>query len=216
MKDSETLKKINDKGVCAIVRGTSADTLKRIAESLLKGGVSTIEVTFNTPGAAKMIEELCKEYANDLLVGAGTVLDEETARIAILSGAKFVLAPTLNTKMIQTCLRYNVVPVPGVMTPTEALTAWEAGARIIKIFPAGILGTQYIKQLKGPLNQIDIMVVGAVGVSNLADFLKAGASSAGIGSELVSAKLVAEGKFDEITERAKTFLQIVADFRSGK
>ena len=216
MKDSEILKKINDKGVCAIVRGTSADTLKRIAESLLKGGVSTIEVTFNTPGAAQMIEELCTEYGDDVLVGAGTVLDEETARIAILSGAKFVLAPTLNTKMIQTCLRYNVVPVPGVMTPTEALTAWEAGARIVKIFPAGVLGAPYIKQLKGPLNQIDMMVVGAVGASNLADFLKAGASSAGIGGELVGAKLVAEGKFGEITERAKTFLQIVADFRSGK
>lgn len=216
MKGSEILKKINDKGVCAIVRGTSADTLKRIAESLLKGGVSTIEVTFNTPGAAQMIEELCTEYGDDVLVGAGTVLDEETARIAILSGAKFVLAPTLNTKMIQTCLRYNVVPVPGVMTPTEALTAWEAGARIVKIFPAGVLGAPYIKQIKGPLNQIDMMVVGAVGASNLADFLKAGASSAGIGGELVSAKLVAEGKFGEITKRAKTFLQIVADFRSGK
>ena len=216
MKDFEILKKINDKGICAIVRGTSADTLKRIAESLLKGGVSTIEVTFNTPGAAKMIEELCKEYANDLLVGAGTVLDEETARIAILSGAKFVLAPTLNKKMIQTCLRYNVVPVPGTMTPTEALNAWEAGARIVKIFPAGILGAKYIKQLKGPLNQIDMMVVGAVGASNLAEFLKAGASSAGIGSELVSANLVSEGKFEEITERARIFSQIVADFRSGK
>ena len=216
MKDFEILKKINDKGVCAIVRGTSANTLKHIAEALLKGGVSTIEVTFNTPGAAKMIEELCKEYSNDLLVGAGTVLDEETARIAILSGAKFILAPTLNRKMIQTCLRYDVVPVPGTMTATEALTAWEAGARIVKVFPAGVLGAQYIKQLKGPLNQIDMMVVGAVGASNLEDFLKAGASSAGIGGELVSAQLVSEGKFGEITERARVFSQIVADFRSGK
>lgn len=216
MMDYQVLEKINKNGVCAIVRGTSADTLKRIAESLLKGGVSTIEVTFNTPGASKMIEELCKEYPNDLLVGAGTVLDAETARVAILSGAKFVLAPTLNVKMVETCLRYNVVPVPGVMTATEALTAWEAGARIVKIFPAGVLGAKYIKQLKGPLNQIDMMVVGAVGTANLADFFQAGASSAGIGGELVNAKLVSEGKFAELTARAKAFSDIVEKCRSGK
>ena len=214
MQDYEVLNQIKANGICAIVRGTSADQMRKIAESLLKGGVKTIEVTFNTPGAAGMIEQLTKEYGNEMVIGAGTVLDSETARVAILSGATFILSPTLNLKVIETCQRYSVVMVPGVATPTEALTAWENGARIVKIFPAGVYGAKYIKQLKGPLPQIDVMVVGAVGSNNLGEFFNAGACSAGIGGELVNAGLVKEGKFDEISKRAETFMKIFKETNS--
>lgn len=206
MKDIEVLNGIKEQGVCAIVRGTSADSLCKIAEALLKGGVKTIEVTFNTPGAAAMIEELVKKYSKEMLIGAGTVLDQDTTRIAILSGASFVLSPTLDIDSIKTCNRYSVLAVPGISTPTEALKAWENGARIVKVFPAGVFGPKYIKQLKGPLSQIEMIAVGAISIDNYADFIKAGACAAGIGGELVNKKLVEEGKFDEITKRAAAFV----------
>ncbi len=215
MQDYEIINKIKSNGICAIVRGTSADQMRKVAESLLKGGVNTIEVTFNTPGAAGMIEQLSKEYGKEMVIGAGTVLDSETARIAILSGATFILSPTLNLKVIEICQRYSVVMVPGVATPTEALTAWENGARIVKIFPAGVFGAKYIKQLKGPLPQIDVMAVGAVNSSNLRELFIAGACSAGIGGDLVNANLVEEGNFDEISNRAETFVKIVKEVRSS-
>lgn len=206
MKDIEVLNGIKEQGICAIVRGTSADSLCKIAEALLKGGVKTIEVTFNTPGAAAMIEELVRKYSKEMLIGAGTVLDQDTTRIAILSGASFVLSPTLDIDSIKTCNRYSVLAVPGISTPTEALKAWENGARIVKVFPAGVFGPKYIKQLKGPLSQIEMIAVGAVSIDNYADFIKAGACAAGIGGELVNKKLVEEGKFDEITKRAAAFV----------
>ncbi|XJZ28252.1 bifunctional 4-hydroxy-2-oxoglutarate aldolase/2-dehydro-3-deoxy-phosphogluconate aldolase [Bacillota bacterium Lsc_1132] len=207
MKDYEVLQQIKNEGICSIVRGTSADKMCKIAEALLKGGVRTIEVTFNTPGAAEMIQELVAKYGNEMLIGAGTVLDSETAKVAISAGASFILSPTLNIDMIRTCQRYSVLPVPGVTTPTEALTAWENGAQIVKIFPAGVFGSNYIKQLKGPLSQIDMMAVGAVNINNFADFIKAGACSAGIGGELVNKDLAAQGRFAEITERAKAYVR---------
>ncbi|TDT63612.1 bifunctional 4-hydroxy-2-oxoglutarate aldolase/2-dehydro-3-deoxy-phosphogluconate aldolase [Fonticella tunisiensis] len=213
MSDVQVLNGIKEHGVCAIVRGTSADSLCKIADSLLEGGVKTIEVTFNTPGAAQMIEELVKKYGKEMLIGAGTVLDSETARTAILSGASFILSPTLNIEMIRMCQRYSVLPVPGVSTPTEALTAWENGARIVKVFPAGVFGPNYIKQLKGPLPQIDMMAVGAINLENFADFIKAGASSAGIGGELVNKKLVDEGNFAEISRRARAFVNAFKEIK---
>jgi 2-dehydro-3-deoxyphosphogluconate aldolase/(4S)-4-hydroxy-2-oxoglutarate aldolase len=206
MKDYEVLQNIKASGVCAIVRGTSPESLCKIAEALIAGGVKAIEVTFNTPGADEMIKELVKKYGNELMVGAGTVLDPETAKVAIAAGAQFILSPSLNLEVMRICQRYSVLPVPGVCTPTEILTAWENGAQVVKIFPAGALGASYIKQVKGPFNHIDMMVVGGINVNNIGEYVKAGACSAGIGSELVDKKLVAEGKFDEITARAKAFI----------
>ncbi|MDI3530020.1 MAG: 2-dehydro-3-deoxyphosphogluconate aldolase / (4S)-4-hydroxy-2-oxoglutarate aldolase [Thermoanaerobacter sp.] len=214
MKDYEVLNKIKELGICAIVRGTSADSLCRITDALIEGGVNAIEVTFNTPGAAGMIEELVKKYSDQMLIGAGTVLDAETARIAILSGASFILSPSLNLEMIRMCQRYSVLPVPGISTPTEAVVAWENGAKIVKVFPAGVFGPNYIKQLKGPLSQIDMMAVGAVSIDNFGDFIKAGACSAGIGGELVNKKLVEEGKFDEITRRAAAFVNAFKEVKN--
>lgn len=213
MRGYETFEKIKESGICAIVRGTSADALCKIAESLIEGGVKAIEVTFNTPGADEMIKELSKKYSNDLLIGAGTVLDTETAKTAIAAGAQFVLAPSLNLEVMRICQRYNVLPVPGVCSPTEVLTAWENGAQVVKVFPAGALGARYIKELKGPFAHIEMMPVGGVNLSNIGDYIKAGACSAGIGSELVDKKLVAEGKFDEITKRAAAFIEAVKEAR---
>lgn len=211
MNDLVTLNRIKENKVCAIIRGIPKDKIKPVVDALIKGGINAVEVTFNTEGAAEMIRELKELYDDTLLIGAGTVLDPETAREAIDAGASFILAPTLNIEVIKMCLRYNVVAVPGITTPTEALTAWEQGARIVKVFPAGVLGANYIKQLKGPLSQIDMMVVGAVGAGNLQDFLKAGASSAGIGGELVNMDLVANGNYAEIERRAQQFSDLVKD-----
>lgn len=206
MKDYEVLQNVKKSGVCAIVRGTSADSLCKIANALIAGGVKAIEVTFNTPGADEMIKELVKKYGSEMMVGAGTVLDPETAKVAIAAGAQFILSPSLNIEVMRICQRYSVLPVPGVATPTEILSAWENGAQVVKIFPAGALGASYIKQVKGPFNHIDMMVVGGINVDNVGEFIKAGACSAGVGSELVDKKLVAEGRFDEITRRAQAFI----------
>jgi 2-dehydro-3-deoxyphosphogluconate aldolase/(4S)-4-hydroxy-2-oxoglutarate aldolase len=215
MKDYEVLKKIKEEGICAIVRGTTADKMNRIAEALLKGGVKTIEVTFNTPGAAAMIQELVFRYGDEMLIGAGTVLDSETTKVAISSGASFILSPTLNIEMMRTCQRYSVLPVPGVSTPTEALTAWENGAHIVKIFPAGVFGPDYIKQLRGPLPQIEMMAVGGVNITNFKDFINAGACSAGIGGELVNNELVKQDRFDKITERAEAYVKAFKETKNG-
>jgi 2-dehydro-3-deoxyphosphogluconate aldolase/(4S)-4-hydroxy-2-oxoglutarate aldolase len=209
MKDYEILNKIRESGVCAIVRGTKIENACKIADALLAGGVNVIEVTFNTPGAAEMIKELSEKYKDKMVVGAGTVLDPETARVAIMAGATFVLSPSLNIDVLRMCQRYSVLPVPGITTPTEAITAWENGASVVKIFPAGALGASYIKQMRGPFSQIDMMAVGGVSLDNIKDFIKAGACSVGIGSDLVDKKLVEAGKFDELTKRASNFINAI-------
>ena len=193
--------------VTAIVRGIEADSLRRTADALLAGGVHSIEVTFDTPGAAEMIRTLKAEYAEQMLVGAGTVLDTETCRTAILAGADFVLSPTLNTDVIHMCSRYGKAAVPGVMTPTEILTAIEAGADIVKVFPAGALGPGYIKDVLGPLKQARIMAVGGVDLANAEAFFKAGAACIGVGSSLVSKKLIDSGDYAQITARAEGFVR---------
>ena len=188
---AEIVKTLLEARVTAIVRGIPAEALVKTADALLEGGVRCIEVT----------------YAGRMLVGAGTVLDTETCRTAILAGADFILSPTLNTEVIRMCNRYDRAAVPGVMTPTEILTALEAGADIVKVFPAGALGAAYIKDVKGPLKQACIMAVGGVSLENTADLFRAGASCVGVGSNLVSKALIQSGSFDGITERAKAFTE---------
>ena len=188
---AEIVKTLLEARVTAIVRGIPAEALVKTADALLEGGVRCIEVT----------------YAGRMLVGAGTVLDPETCRTAILAGADVILSPTLNTEVIRMCNRYDRAAVPGVMTPTEILTALEAGADIVKVFPAGALGAAYIKDVKGPLKQACIMAVGGVSLENTADLFRAGASCVGVGSNLVSKALIQSGSFDGITERAKAFTE---------
>lgn len=213
---TEFMLKLREAKVIAIVRGIPSNSLGQVADALVAGGVRAIEVTFDTPGAAEMIRVLKKEYADKMLVGAGTVLDTETCRTAILAGADFILSPTLNTQVITMCNRYSRVAVPGVMTPTEILTALEAGAEMVKVFPAGTLGAGYIKDVKGPLKQVSIMAVGGVNLENTADFIAAGADTVGIASALVSAQLIADGDFATITKRAAAFIEAANNAKNAK
>lgn len=203
MDELEIISIIKKEKICSIVREIEEEKIEKIAQALFKSGIKLVEVTFNTIGASQMISYLTKHYSNKFLVGAGTVLDSETAKTAIEAGAKFILAPTLNIEVVKLCLRYNVVPIPGVATATEALTAWENGARMVKIFPAGVLGANYIKQLKGPLPQLSIMAVGAINKDNVREMFDAGAESIGIGSEIVDENSVINNDFGSITEKAK-------------
>jgi 2-dehydro-3-deoxyphosphogluconate aldolase / (4S)-4-hydroxy-2-oxoglutarate aldolase len=213
MRPDEQVQLIRDTGIVAIVRGTGIDTLLKVAESLRDGGVRVIEVTLNTPGAITMIGRLVEECGEQMLIGAGTVLDPETARSVILAGAKFVLGPILNPEVGKLCKRYNTVYVPGVLTPTEVMSAWEMGAQVVKIFPAGSVGPRYIRELRGPLPQVEMMPVGGVTEENAAEFIRAGAVALGIGGELVDRKAVEEGRFDLLTEKARRFIAAVQEGR---
>lgn len=211
----KVIEKIKRHKIVAIIRTDSINELEQTVESLYKGGIRIVEVTLNTPGALEGIRLLQNKFP-ELIVGAGTVLDPESARQSILSGASFLLAPTLKESSISMANRYNTFIVPGVLTPTEALTAYEYGARMVKIFPASSVGSRYISDLNGPLSQIDIMAVGGISLENAKEFLEAGSCALGIGSALVNNKLVKQGDFSEIEKRARDFVEIANRFESSK
>ncbi|MCP5097874.1 MAG: bifunctional 4-hydroxy-2-oxoglutarate aldolase/2-dehydro-3-deoxy-phosphogluconate aldolase [Chloroflexi bacterium] len=215
MKRYEKLTIIRDTGVIAIMRAASSDQLITAADAIKAGGVKVIEVTMTTPGALDVIEVAKARYGDDVLFGAGSVLDPETARAAILAGADFIVAPTLNLAVIALCNRYGVPVMPGCYTPTEALTAWEAGADMIKLFPASFGGASLVKAMLAPLPQLEIVPVGGVNLDTAADFIRKGAAALGVGSSLVNQKLLDTGELDELTRRAEMFIQAVKDGRSG-
>ncbi len=197
-------------GVIPVVRAKSADEALRIVEAIRKGGINTIEVTMTVPGAIGVMERLAREGGDEILLGAGTVLDPETARASILAGAEFIVSPCLSLELVRLCKRYSKIVIPGTMTPTEILSAWEMGADGVKIFPAGQLGgPSYIKSIKGPLPQILLNPAGGVSLDNAAEFIKAGASVISVGGTLVDNKAVAQGKFEVITKKAEQFLEEV-------
>jgi len=191
--------------VVAIMRAKSSDQLLAAAEAILEGGVRAIEVTMTTPNALEVINQATTRLGDNVLFGAGSVLDSETARAAILAGAQFIVCPTLNLGTIETCKRYSIPVVPGAYTPTEILTAWQAGATMVKVFPASIGGPGYIKAVKAPLPQVKLSAVGGVDLDNMADFIRAGCEGVGVGSDLVNQKLLDAKDFREITERARRF-----------
>lgn len=209
----EQLQYLIDCGVIAVVRLDSGDQLVRSAQALREGGVKVIEFTMTTPNALEMIREASKTMPSDVLLGAGTVLDPETARAAILAGAQFTVSPSLNPKVIEMCHRYSKVCVPGALTPTEILTAWECGADIVKVFPATLGGPQYFRDLAGPFPQIRLLPTGGVSLENAGAFIKAGAVAVAAGSNLVDRKAVREGRFDIITETARRYVQVVREAR---
>jgi 2-dehydro-3-deoxyphosphogluconate aldolase/(4S)-4-hydroxy-2-oxoglutarate aldolase len=215
MSAQNTLEVIQQCGVVAIMRAKSSDQLLAAADAIKAGGVNVIEVTMTTPGALDVIRQAVEKYGETVLFGAGTILDPESARAAILAGAQFVVAPTLNLKTIEICKRYSVLVMPGAYTPTEILTAWEAGADIIKVFPADVGGPVYIKAIKAPLPQVRLAPVGGVDLSNTAAFIKAGADVVGVGGSLVDQKLLAARDFATLTERAKRFREEVEKGRAG-
>jgi 2-dehydro-3-deoxyphosphogluconate aldolase/(4S)-4-hydroxy-2-oxoglutarate aldolase len=206
---------IYEKGVVAIMRANSSDQLLAAADAVKAGGVNAIEVTMTTPGAIDVVKQATAKYGDDVLFGVGSVLDPETARAAILAGAQFVVCPTLNLETIKMCKRYSIPVVPGAYTPTEALTAWEAGADMVKIFPASIGGPAIIKAIKGPLPQIKLVPVGGVNLNTTADFIRAGAEVVGVGGSLVNQKLLEAQEFDQIAENARRYVEEVALGRSG-
>ncbi len=183
------------------------------AQAIRDGGIRVIEVTMTTPGALDIIETAVDTFKDDVLFGAGSVLDSETARLAILSGAQFVVSPILNLGLISLCNRYSVPVFPGCYTPTEALTAWDAGADMIKLFPAGFGGPGLVKAFLAPLPQLEIVPVGGVNIENASEFMQAGAAALGVGSDLVSQSLLDAGDVAELTRRAAAFIRAVQDGR---
>jgi 2-dehydro-3-deoxyphosphogluconate aldolase/(4S)-4-hydroxy-2-oxoglutarate aldolase len=206
---------IREIGIVAIMRAKSSDQLLAAADAVLAGGVNAIEVTMTTPGALRVIEEATTKYGDEVIFGVGSVLDPETARAAILAGAQFVVCPTLNLKTIKMCKRYSVPVVPGAYTPTEVLTAWEAGADMVKIFPASVGGPAYIKAVKAPLPQVKLVPVGGVNLKTTADFIRAGSEVVGVGSSLINQKLLDEKEFSTISENARRYREEVQKGRNG-
>lgn len=212
---NETLSRIADSGVVAVLRGVDADQLVGIAEALQAGGVDVVEITADTPAVTDLIETLTDTF-DDLVVGTGTVLDAETARSTIAAGAAFVVSPSLHEDVIETCNRYGVVCAPGVMTPTEAIRGYEAGADFVKVFPAKTVGPDHLAAMKGPLGQIPLMPTGGVGPTNAGEYVEAGAFAVGAGGALVDYEAAARGDYEVITETAREFTRVVEEARDGE
>jgi 2-dehydro-3-deoxyphosphogluconate aldolase/(4S)-4-hydroxy-2-oxoglutarate aldolase len=210
------LQRILDRGVVAVLRARSGELLTDVAEALLAGGVEAVEITFTVPKAHLVLEQVADRLGDKIVLGAGTVLDPETARAAILAGAGFIVAPTLNLEVIRLCKRYSKAIMPGALTPTEILTAWEAGADVVKVFPSEITGPAYLKAVHGPLPQVRLMPTGGVNLKTAADFIKSGACALGIGSSLVDPQAIASRDFGKITDLARQYVEIVRQARSGK
>ena len=213
MSKEKDLQRIVDCGVVAIVRFDRPEELVEAARAIKAGGVDVIEFTMTTPNALNIIAASAEEFGEEVLLGAGTVLDPETARAAILSGARYIISPTLNSQVIELCHRYGVIAVPGAFTPTEILTAWEMGADMVKVFPAAAMGPGYIKDILSPLPQVRLLPVGGVSVSNVAEFIKAGATAVAAGSSLVDKRAVAERDFARLAEIARQFVTAIKEAR---
>ena len=207
-------KEILDVGLIPVIRASSSTEAIAIAKAIEAGGVSIVEVTMTVPRALHVIEKITDYFGDKVLVGAGTVLDSETTRSAMLSGAEFIVSPVLKRSVIEICKRYSKTVIPGAMTPTEVLTAWEAGADLVKIFPCDSLGgAKYLKALKGPLPQVLLIPTGGVKLELVGNFISAGASALGVGSELVNKEAVASQNFEHISSTARKFLQAIHSAR---
>jgi 2-dehydro-3-deoxyphosphogluconate aldolase/(4S)-4-hydroxy-2-oxoglutarate aldolase len=214
VQKAKVLAALKEIGLVPVLRAESVAKALALAEAIAAGGVTVLEITMTVPGAIEVMRKLA-EQRPDILIGAGTVLDAETARMCILEGAKFVVSPALNLGTIEMCHRYSVPVLPGALTPTEIVTAWQAGADVVKVFPCSALGgAKYLTALKGPLPQVDLIPTGGVSLATASEFLAAGAFALGVGSDLVDAKAMAAGKPEVVTETAKKYLQIVKEHRS--
>ena len=216
MDKKKIVEQLESLGLVPVVRASSADEALQVIEAIRAGGVNVLEITMTVPGAIRVIEKVADKYGSEVLVGAGTVLDPETARACLLAGAQFIVSPALNLDTIAMCHRYSAPVMPGVLTPTEVITAWSAGADFVKVFPCGSVGgASYIKNLKGPFPQIKMIPTGGVSLKTAQDFIKAGASALGVGTDLVDVKAIREGNPDVVTERAKQFVELVREARAG-
>ena len=215
MTKEQKLNLMRETGLIAIMRADGSDQLIAAADAIRAGGIRAIEVTMTTPGAIETIRAARHRYRGETLFGAGTVLDPETAGAAILAGADFVVAPTFDPKMVAICRRYSIPVFPGCFTPTEMLTAWEGGASMIKLFPADLGGPSYIKAVRAPLPQLEIVPVGGVNLDTAAEFIRSGAAVLGVGSSLINQKLLEAGNMEDLRHRAAAFVAEVAKGRNS-
>src|SRR5919198_2370653 len=209
----DQLRQVLDCGIVAVVRSPDSEQLVEVARALADGGVRVVEITMSVPNALDVLRDVRQALGDRVLLGAGTVLDPETARAVLLAGAEYIVAPTVNLDVIRLCQRYDKLVMPGAFTPTEILSAWEAGADIVKVFPAEVLGPAFFKALRGPLPQVRLMPTGGVDLTTAAAFLKAGACCLGVGGQLVEPKAVAERNFDRIRELARQYVALVKQAR---
>jgi 2-dehydro-3-deoxyphosphogluconate aldolase/(4S)-4-hydroxy-2-oxoglutarate aldolase len=209
MSKEAHLRQVLDCGIVAVVRSPDSRQLVEVVRALADGGVTVVEITMTVPDALGVVCEVRRELGDRVLLGAGTILDPETARAALLAGAEYLVAPTLNLDVIRLCQRYDKLVMPGAFTPTEILTAWEAGADVVKVFPAEVVGPAFFKALRGPLPQIRLMPTGGVDLNTAADFLRAGACCLGLGGQLVEPRAVAEKNFERIRDLARQYVDIV-------
>ena len=214
MSYQDRLDLIRKTGVIAIMRAKSSEQLLHAADAIRAGGVRPIQVPMPTPGALSTIDHATAKHDQGVLFGAGTVLDAESARAAILAGAQFIVGPSFNLTVVEMCRRYSVPVLPGAYTPTEIIAAWQAGADMVKVFPASVGGPSFIKALKAPLPQVELIPVGGVELDNTAEFIRAGSAAVGVGGSLINDKLLESKDFATLTERARRFVEEVARGRA--
>jgi len=212
----KSLTLIREVGLVPIVRAPSPEDALRAAEAIIEGNIGIAEITMTVPHAIRVLEKVADKFGDKVLLGAGTILDPETCRIALLAGAEFIVTPALNLRIIEVAHRYSKPCMPGALTPTEILTAWQAGADLVKIFPCGpVGGPKYIKALKGPFPQIEFVPTGGVNLETTPEFIKAGAAAVAVGGELVDVKALREGKLDVISANARKYLEAVRTARAS-
>lgn len=216
MEKAEVLKRLREGGLIPIIRAPSAEEALGICQVLESAGISNMEVTLTVPGAIEVIRELSTKLGDRVMIGAGTVLDERSAEACVAAGARFIISPGLDLATVAFCRSAKVAVFPGVLTPTEIIAAWKAGADMVKIFPASAVGgASYIKAVKAPLPQVEMVPTGGVSVDTAADFIKAGAAALGVGGDLVDLKALREGRGEVIAERARRYLEVVRAARAG-
>ncbi len=215
MNSTEVVQRIKELGIVPIVRTKDAESAIRAVEAICEGGIPCAEITMTVDGAIRALERVADKLGDRIILGAGTVLDPETARACMLAGAEFFVTPSLNIKTIEMAKRYSKAAFPGALTPTEIVTAWQAGADAIKVFPCSALGgAKYIKALKGPFPHIEFVPTGGVNLETVGDFLAAGCCAVGVGSDLIDNKTIQEGKYEVFVERARQFRQKIAEARA--
>jgi 2-dehydro-3-deoxyphosphogluconate aldolase/(4S)-4-hydroxy-2-oxoglutarate aldolase len=215
MSDKDEVKEIlRQTGVVAIIRLDDPKSLIDVSRALSRGGVKLIEITMTTPGALETLQSIAEHLKKDAIVGAGTILDAETTRAAIMAGAQFVVSPVYRKDIVTMCHRYSVVVISGALTPTEVLSAWDFGADAVKVFPARFGGAKYLQDLKGPLPQVELIPTGGINLKTAPDFIRAGASAVGVGGALIERRLIQQFDFEKITDNAREFIQAVQVARS--
>jgi 2-dehydro-3-deoxyphosphogluconate aldolase/(4S)-4-hydroxy-2-oxoglutarate aldolase len=214
MKRDAILSAILDIGIVPVVRTESAEHAIHAIDAIFRGGIRVAEITMTVPGALKALEKLADKFGDQILLGAGTVLDPETARACILAGAQFIVTPNLNPRTIEMAKRYSKVITPGALTPTEVVNAWQAGGDVIKVFPCSAVGgAKYIKALRAPFPQIEMIPTGGVNLETIGDFLRAGACAVAVGAELIDAENIRAGRHEVFEDRAKKFLEVIRNAR---